>query len=42
MAELLIKAGANVNITDVNGQTPLMRAADDTKMIELLKTAGAR
>jgi len=45
-ARLLIERGANVNLADDQGRTPLMHAAvadfGDTRMVELLLKAGAR
>jgi len=46
MARMLIARGANVNVVDKQGMTPLLWAANvdfgDTAMIELLLKAGAR
>ena len=43
IAEMLIAAGANVNTTDANGTTPLMRAAfkGSVELVRLLLKAGA-
>jgi uncharacterized protein len=46
MARMLIARGANVNVVDKQGMTPLLWAANvdfgDTAMIELLLKSGAR
>jgi ankyrin repeat protein len=46
MAKMLIARGANVNVVDKQGMTPLLWAANidfgDAAMIELLLRAGAR
>ena len=43
LAELLVAAGANVNATDANGTTPLMRAAfkGSVELVRVLLKAGA-
>ncbi|XP_076285931.1 transient receptor potential cation channel subfamily A member 1-like [Lasioglossum baleicum] len=43
MAKLLINYGANVNVKNIRGETPIVNAIQnrDTKMIELLLTNGA-
>ena len=45
LARLLIERGANVNVVDKNGMTPLLWAANidfgDSAMVELLLNAGA-
>ena len=39
--KILLEAGANVNAVDLNGNTPLIDAAESTKNVEILLEAGA-